>query len=106
MSALAFLEASLQTVADGDASLRQEVVQLFGGEGPSQRFQGCKSCLGAAADDRRMQPSNSEQTEQARICVLTGNPPLIHQVINTLLEFVLHVFLLRPLVHLPGSCFH
>lgn len=39
-SALAFLEASLQTVADGDSSLHEEVVQLFGGEGLPQRLQG------------------------------------------------------------------
>lgn len=105
MSGLAFLEASLQTVADGDASLRQEVVQLFGGEGLTQRFHACKSRLCTETQNtnftsRRATP----QTVQHCVCVLTGNIPFVHQVVNTLLQFVLRVFLRRLHVHLLDPC--
>lgn len=67
LSARTFLEASLQTVADGDPSLRQEVVQLLGGEGLSQRFQPSKSCLSAAAENETMRLSSKIQTALRRV---------------------------------------
>lgn len=42
---LAFLKTPFQAVADGEASLRQEVVEHFGGEGLSQRLETCKTRL-------------------------------------------------------------
>lgn len=105
MSGLAFLEASLQTVADGDASLSQEVVQLFGGEGLPQRFQACESRLSAETQNTNFTSARATpQTVQHCVSVLTGNIPFVHQVVNTLLEFVLCVFLCRLHVHLLAPC--
>lgn len=50
---LAFFKAPLQAVADGEASLRQEVVQHFGGEGLPQRFQTCLTRLSTEGDTKR-----------------------------------------------------
>lgn len=50
---LAFLKTPFQAVADGEASLRQEVVQHFGGKGLSQRLKTCKTRLSTGRERKR-----------------------------------------------------